>query len=553
MKHANIKVIMSEEKQSKNKDRRGVIYKIHCLPENKSYVGQTRRSFKKRWSEHCYSVEYYGWEASTLIDCEIYEYGKDAFEIEILERPLVKDLNAREIYWTAKLGTKEPNGYNQNKGGGVVGRIELTEDQKQDIITSYESGESSEKIAIRIGCGPQFILDFLRNSKVEIRSQKEVIEHQRKNIYYRLDPITREVLEEYKSFSLIGKWAQQNGLTEIANASTAGLKTRYAMLFDTEAYGYKWDASWSEEEKAERRQSFGEATRKSHSNENAKSVAAPSRSVLKEKLQETTRKEILALYDISQGCLDNWKFFYRLGSNGEDLDGWESAPEQYEKSLKNGRPSIPSPTYEVLRKSIEESSLSAAAKSFDVGVHIYKKWLSAAGLPNNRADIDAYLGRKDLQSDIAESKKEHASNLRRGSYKKTHMKKCNASRQRSISNMPSKAILASQIKTGNFTAVAKQYGVTDNCIRKWCRKLNLPDSSAIIKNIHDDEWEYVCEHWIELKEKYRSQRNSHSRLSEEEIVQILKLHESKMTIKEISEQVHRDAKTIRKCLRDNKI
>lgn len=34
---------------------------------------------------------------------------------------------------------------------------------------------------------------------------------------------------------------------------------------------------------------------------------------------------------------------------------------------------------------------------------------------------------------------------------------------------------------GNFTSVGKNHGVTDNAVRKWCRKLNLPTSSKNYK------------------------------------------------------------------------
>lgn len=50
-------------------------------------------------------------------------------------------------------------------------------------------------------------------------------------------------------------------------------------------------------------------------------------------------------------------------------------------------------------------------------------------------------------------------------------------------------ILKDQIRCGNFTSVGKIYNVTDNAIRKWCKKYNLPTSSIIIKMIPDEEWE----------------------------------------------------------------
>lgn len=49
--------------------------------------------------------------------------------------------------------------------------------------------------------------------------------------------------------------------------------------------------------------------------------------------------------------------------------------------------------------------------------------------------------------------------------------------------------LKKDIRSGNFSEVAKIYGVTDNAIRKWCDKYGLPRHSHIIKLIPDIEWE----------------------------------------------------------------
>lgn len=45
------------------------------------------------------------------------------------------------------------------------------------------------------------------------------------------------------------------------------------------------------------------------------------------------------------------------------------------------------------------------------------------------------------------------------------------------------------IRTTPFTTIATQYGVSDNAIRKWCRKYNLPTKSNEIKHYSDEEWE----------------------------------------------------------------
>ena len=47
------------------------------------------------------------------------------------------------------------------------------------------------------------------------------------------------------------------------------------------------------------------------------------------------------------------------------------------------------------------------------------------------------------------------------------------------------------IRTTPFTTIGKQYGVTDNTVRKWCDKYNLPRKVKEIKSYSDEEWELI--------------------------------------------------------------
>lgn len=51
--------------------------------------------------------------------------------------------------------------------------------------------------------------------------------------------------------------------------------------------------------------------------------------------------------------------------------------------------------------------------------------------------------------------------------------------------------LKSLIRSKPFTQIAQQFGVSDNAIRKWCDKYNLPRKKSDIKNISDEEWEIL--------------------------------------------------------------
>ena len=45
------------------------------------------------------------------------------------------------------------------------------------------------------------------------------------------------------------------------------------------------------------------------------------------------------------------------------------------------------------------------------------------------------------------------------------------------------------IRTKPFTAIGKQFGVSDNAVRKWCIKFNLPTKKSDIKNYSNEEWQ----------------------------------------------------------------
>lgn len=52
-------------------------------------------------------------------------------------------------------------------------------------------------------------------------------------------------------------------------------------------------------------------------------------------------------------------------------------------------------------------------------------------------------------------------------------------------------LLKEKIRTISFLQIAKEYGVTDNTIRKWCKAYNLPFRSSEIKKYTDEEWNEI--------------------------------------------------------------
>lgn len=51
--------------------------------------------------------------------------------------------------------------------------------------------------------------------------------------------------------------------------------------------------------------------------------------------------------------------------------------------------------------------------------------------------------------------------------------------------------LKEMIRNEPFTAIAKKYNVSDNAVRKWCDKYNLPRTKKEIKFYSDEEWNNI--------------------------------------------------------------
>lgn len=71
-------------------------------------------------------------------------------------------------------------------------------------------------------------------------------------------------------------------------------------------------------------------------------------------------------------------------------------------------------------------------------------------------------------------------------------KKCLSCRNKEkAKNIPEKDELKSLIRTLPFTQIGHKFGVTDNAIRKWCDKYNLPRRSGDIKKYTKEEWDLL--------------------------------------------------------------
>lgn len=72
----------------------------------------------------------------------------------------------------------------------------------------------------------------------------------------------------------------------------------------------------------------------------------------------------------------------------------------------------------------------------------------------------------------------------------TYCVKCSKEVQRKTER-PSREELKEMIYTLPFTSIGKQFGVTDNAIRKWCVQYGLPTKKSEIKNFTKEQWEKI--------------------------------------------------------------
>ena len=61
-------------------------------------------------------------------------------------------------------------------------------------------------------------------------------------------------------------------------------------------------------------------------------------------------------------------------------------------------------------------------------------------------------------------------------------------KQRRICDRPTRDEMKDLIRKYPFTTIAKNYGVSDNAIRKWCKGYNLPSKKRDIVKYSDSQW-----------------------------------------------------------------
>lgn len=132
-----------------------LIYCIKNTINNKEYIGLTTRTLEQRWKQHIYeSNKKDSWEWNTPLGNAIKKYGKNAFEIFVLEECSSEtEMKQKEIQLIKeRKSLASENGYNLSFGGDGRMGYKLSEETKRKIGEGNKgktyTAESLEKMSV---------------------------------------------------------------------------------------------------------------------------------------------------------------------------------------------------------------------------------------------------------------------------------------------------------------------------------------------------------------------------------------------------------------------
>ena len=132
-----------------------LVYCIKNTVNNKEYIGLTTRTLEKRWKQHIYeSNKPDSWEWNTPLGNAIKKYGKDLFEVFVLEECSSEtEMKQKEIQLIKeRKSLASENGYNLSFGGDGRLGYKLSEETKRKIgegnIGKVMSNEAKEKMSV---------------------------------------------------------------------------------------------------------------------------------------------------------------------------------------------------------------------------------------------------------------------------------------------------------------------------------------------------------------------------------------------------------------------
>lgn len=153
------------------KMKNGTIYLITNKINNKKYVGQTIQSPNVRFLYHLNYAEKDYNISNMPISKAINKYGRENFEMTILEQCEESKLDEREIYYIELYDTFN-NGYNATKGDKRGVKLNL---DMEKVVSDYHKLRSLRKVAAIHGVDKDCIAERLRAIGIQFYTKSEQI------------------------------------------------------------------------------------------------------------------------------------------------------------------------------------------------------------------------------------------------------------------------------------------------------------------------------------------------------------------------------------------
>lgn len=206
----------------------GNIYKITNKTNNKVYIGQTARSINERFGEHLRDAFNRGSEQPLYR--AIRKYGKDNFEVELVESCHVSQIAEREAYWVEQYDSYN-SGYNATLGGDgkpVRNYQEVSDDFMKSNMSmrKYSQENNMKEVTLRNALRATGKLDEYKKKHPQMNSRFNPVS------VNMLDKKTGKVIETFESINQAINYLGETRNNGRIRAVCTGQRQS--------AYGYGW-------------------------------------------------------------------------------------------------------------------------------------------------------------------------------------------------------------------------------------------------------------------------------------------------------------------------
>lgn len=226
------------------------IYKITNKKNGHSYIGQAKNIDRRIYFHLLSTITETRSDYNYPLHIAIRKYGLDAFELDILEKCSIKDLNSKEQYWikfyhTYKQDPEYSGGYNLTAGGKQsIRHIKLTEAEAIKIKTLLlETSLTTQEIADSFKITRDYVNrinvgDAWYQSTFDYPIRKTPVVDLKKlygfngTCILQIDKITNEVLNRFPSRNMAAIWLGSVKYGSHISQAISGKRQS--------AWGYKW-------------------------------------------------------------------------------------------------------------------------------------------------------------------------------------------------------------------------------------------------------------------------------------------------------------------------